>query len=51
MLVLVPKDRSTDQAVDALAARMQTLPAQLRWSLSWDRSYELAGPQTFHHRR
>jgi IS30 family transposase len=43
MLVRLPKGRSTEHVVDALAAHMQTLPAQLKRSLTWDRGHELAG--------
>jgi IS30 family transposase len=47
MLVQLPKGRSTEQVVDALAAHVQTLPAQLRRSLTWDRGLELADHKRF----
>ena len=42
MLVRLPDGRSTTHVVDALAAHITTLPAQLRRSLTWDRGLELA---------
>ena len=42
MLVRLPEGRSTEHVVDRLAAHIQTLPAQLRQSLTWDRGLELA---------
>jgi IS30 family transposase len=47
MLVRLPKGRSTEHVVDALAAHMQTLPAQLKRSLTWDRGHELADHKRF----
>ena len=47
MLVALPNGRSTEQVVDALAAHVQTLPAQLRRSLTWDRGLELADHKRF----
>ena len=47
MLVQLPKGRSTEQVVDALAAHVQTLPDQLRRSLTWDRGLELADHKRF----
>jgi IS30 family transposase len=45
MLVQLPKGR--EQVVDALAAQVQILPAQLRRSLTWDRGLELADHKRF----
>lgn len=47
MLVQLPNGRSTEHVVDALAAHVQTLPAQLRRSLTWDRGLELADHKRF----
>ena len=47
MLVQLPKGRSTEHVVDALAAHVQTLPTQLRRSLTWDRGLELADHKRF----
>lgn len=47
MLVQLPDGRSTEHVVDALAAQVQTLPAQLRRSLTWDRGLELADHKRF----
>ena len=47
MLVQLPKGRATEQVVDALAAHVQTLPDQLRRSLTWDRGLELADHKRF----
>jgi IS30 family transposase len=47
MLVQLPKGRTTEQVVDALAAHVQTLPAQLKRSLTWDRGLELADHKRF----
>jgi IS30 family transposase len=41
MLVALPS-RSTDDVVPAVAAHIQTLPDQLRKSLTWDRGTEMA---------
>ena len=46
MLVPLPEGRSTEHVVTALASHVQTLPVQLRRSLTWDRGLELAD----HHR-
>ena len=47
MLVRLPEGRSTEHVVDALAEHVQTLPAQLRRSLTWDRGLELADHKRF----
>jgi IS30 family transposase len=47
MLIRLPRGRSTEQVVGALAAHVQTLPAQLRRSLTWDRGLELADHKRF----
>ncbi len=47
MLVQLANGRSTEQVVDALAEHVQTLPAQLRRSLTWDRGLELADHKRF----
>jgi IS30 family transposase len=47
MLVQLPNGRSTEQVVDALAAHVQTLPTQLKRSLTWDRGHELADHKRF----
>jgi len=47
-LMLVKVDgKDTETVVDALAAHVQTLPAQLRASLTWDRRMELADHKRF----
>ena len=47
-LLLVKLDgRDSETVVAALAAQVQTLPAQLRRSLTWDRGAELAAHQRF----
>jgi IS30 family transposase len=46
MLVKVA-GKDTETVVDALAAQVQTLPAQLRASLTWDRGMELAEHKRF----
>lgn len=46
MLVKV-EGKDTAAVVDALAAHVQTLPAQLRASLTWDRGMELADHKRF----
>lgn len=47
-LMLVKVDgKDTSTVVDALAAHVQTLPAQLRASLTWDRGMELAEHKRF----
>src|SRR4051812_19774196 len=47
MLVRLPAGRSSGDVVDALARQVQTLPAQLRRSLTWDRGLELAEHKRF----
>ncbi len=47
MLVRLPEGRSTEHVVGALAAQVQTLPVQLRRSLTWDRGLELADHKRF----
>jgi IS30 family transposase len=47
MLVQLPNGRTTEQVVDALAAHVQTLPTQLKRSLTWDRGHELADHKRF----
>jgi len=47
MLVQLPEGRSTEHVVGALAAHVQTLPVQLRRSLTWDRGLELADHKRF----
>jgi len=42
LLVALPEGRLAHQVRDALAARMVTLPAQLRRTLTWDRGKEMA---------
>lgn len=49
MLVKV-RGKDTTTVVDALAAHVQTLPAQLRASLTWDRGMELADHARFQDR-
>ncbi len=39
--------KDTDSVVAALTAKVQTLPEQLRCSLTWDRGMELAGHKRF----
>jgi IS30 family transposase len=46
MLVKVD-GKETETVVDALAAHVQTLPVQLRASLTWDRGMELANHKRF----
>ena len=47
-LMLVKVDgKDTATVVDALSAQVQTLPAQLRASLTWDRGMELADHKRF----
>jgi IS30 family transposase len=41
MLIALPS-RSTDDVVPAVAAHVQTLPDQLKRSLTWDRGTEMA---------
>jgi IS30 family transposase len=47
MLVRLPEGRSTEHVVTALASQVQTLPTQLRRSLTWDRGHELADHKRF----
>jgi IS30 family transposase len=47
MLVRLPEGRSTEDVVSALASHVQTLPVQLRRSLTWDRGLELADHKRF----
>jgi transposase, IS30 family len=47
MLVRLPEGRSTEHVVSALATQVQTLPVQLRRSLTWDRGLELADHKRF----
>jgi IS30 family transposase len=47
MLVRLPEGRSTEHVVDALARHVQTLPVQLRRSLTWDRGLEFADHKRF----
>ena len=47
MLVRLPDGRSTEHVVSALASHVQTLPVQLRRSLTWDRGLELADHKRF----
>jgi IS30 family transposase len=47
MLVRLPDGGSTEHVVDRLAAHVQTLPEQLRRSLTWDRGLELADHARF----
>ncbi len=42
MLLALPNGRSAPAVRDALTARVQTLPAQLRRSLTWDQGREMA---------
>ena len=47
MLVRLPEGRSTEHVVSALTRHVQTLPVQLRRSLTWDRGLELADHKRF----
>lgn len=47
MLVRLPDGKTTEAVVDALTHHIQTLPAQLRRSLTWDRGLELADHKRF----
>ena len=47
MLVRLPEGRSTEHVVGELASHVQTLPVQLRRSLTWDRGLELADHKRF----
>ncbi|MCO5999987.1 IS30 family transposase, partial [Actinoallomurus rhizosphaericola] len=41
LLVHLPGDRTAETVSDALAATMQTLPAELKRSLTWDQGSEM----------
>jgi IS30 family transposase len=47
MLIALPNGKSTEQVVNALARHVQTLPDQLRRSLTWDRGLEMAEHKRF----
>jgi len=47
MLIALPEGKSTEHVVDALARHVQTLPHQLRRSLTWDRGLEMAAHKQF----
>jgi IS30 family transposase len=47
MLVALPEGKTTRAVVDALARHIQTLPEQLRRSLTWDRGLEMADHKRF----
>ena len=47
LLLVCVKGRQTETVVDALAAQVKSLPAQLRESLTWDRGMELAAHRRF----
>jgi transposase, IS30 family len=47
MLARVGRDRSTENVIGALKDRIQTLPAHLVRSLTWDQGSELAAHQRF----
>lgn len=47
VLLVKVTGKDTSTVVDALAARVQTLPDQLRASLTWDRGMELADHKRF----
>ncbi|MGH2456965.1 MAG: IS30 family transposase, partial [Candidatus Limnocylindria bacterium] len=47
MLVALPQGRTAEAVRDALAARIVTLPAQLRRSLTWDRGKEMSEHAAF----
>jgi len=47
VLVALPDGHRADQVADALAARVRTLPAQLRRSLTWDQGKEMADHARF----
>ena len=47
MLAHLGTDRSTQQVIEALKARIRTLPAHLVRSLTWDQGTELAAHQQF----
>jgi len=47
VLLVKVEGKDTETVVDALTAQVQTLPAQLRASLTWDRGMELAAHRRF----
>ena len=47
MLIALPGGKVSEHVVDALARQVQTLPVQLRRSLTWDRGLELAEHKRF----
>lgn len=47
LLAWLGNDRTTGHVVEALKQRIQTLPAHLKRSLTWDRGLELAAHQKF----
>jgi IS30 family transposase len=47
LMLIKVAGKDTAAVVDALAAQVQTLPAQLRASLTWDRGMELADHKRF----
>jgi IS30 family transposase len=47
VLLVKVEGKDTETVVDAVAAQVQTLPAQLRRSLTWDRGMELAAHERF----
>jgi IS30 family transposase len=47
MLIRLPEGRSTEHVVAELSRHVQTLPIQLRRSLTWDRGLELAEHKRF----
>ncbi len=47
MLLVKVEGKDTETVVDALATQVQTLPAQLRASLTWGRGMEIAAHKRF----
>jgi transposase, IS30 family len=47
LIIALPGSRTADLVAAALAARITTLPAALRRSLTWDRGIEMAGHARF----
>jgi len=47
LLAALPGGRTAPAVADALAARIRTLPAHLRRSLTWDRGHEMAAHAAF----